>query len=208
MIKKIHQEIHRQFDEEIQDIKEKRWKDVLFERPLFKFVIFLIAQLLFSLISGYFPESLILRWISVVINIGITVYFISMIIYVIRRSINTLMRPKNILTLIGSYALIILSLLFVFSTLFDFSELVGIGYLKHGTCPENFHKSMIVSDPDISQDFFYYTALSFFSRSSDICPMGASKIISVIVYFTSHLFSVILIALILNNYFSLRRESK
>ncbi|MFA6462342.1 MAG: ion channel [Candidatus Woesearchaeota archaeon] len=209
MIKKIHREIHKQFDEEIQDIKEKRWKDILFERPLFKFIIFLIAQFLISSIASYFPGSIIIRWTNVIVNIGITVYFISMIIYVVKRSIVNLMRPKSISTLIGSYVLVVLALIILFSTLFNVAELTGMGYLKYGNCQGTFNPEMISTDPNISQDFFYFTSITFFTVGyGDICPMGISRIISILAAFAAHLVSVILVALIVNNYLHLRREKK
>ncbi|MEK6938427.1 MAG: ion channel [Nanoarchaeota archaeon] len=209
MIKRIHREIHRQIDEEIKDIRENNWKDILFERPLFKFIIFLIAQFLISSIASYFPGSIIIRWTNVIINIGITIYLISMIIYVVKRSIINLMSPKSISVLIGSYALVVLALLLVFSTLFNFAELTRLGYLKYDNCQGNFNPEMITNDPNSSQDFFYFTAVTFFTVGyGDICPMGISKVIAIVAAFTAHLVSVLLVALIINNYIHLRRKEK
>lgn len=209
MIKKIHREIREQFDDEIKDIKETRWTHILFERPLFKFILFLIAQFLISSIASYFPGSIIIRWTNVIVNIGITVYFISMIFYVIKRSIVNLMRPKSIFTLIGSYVLVVLALIILFSTLFNVAELTGTGYLKYGNCQGHFNPEMISTDPSISQDFFYFTSITFFTVGyGDICPMGASRYISILAAFAAHLVSVIIVALIVNNYLHLRRKEK
>lgn len=209
MINKLHKEIHRQIRDEIEDIKESHWKDILFERPLLKFILFLLAQIFISYITGYFNTNFFIRWINVIINLGIVIYFISMIIYVVRRSILNLMSPKSIYILIGSYALVVLALLMLFSTAYNFAELTETGYLKYGNCHNNFNPQMINNDPNTSQDFFYFTAVTFFTVGyGDICPMGISKMISIIAAFTAHLVSVLLVALIINNYIHLRRKEK
>lgn len=132
-----------------------------------------------------------------------------MIIYVVRRSILNLMSSKSLPILVGSYALVILALLLIFSTLFNFAELTGVGYLKYGNCQSNFNSDMISSDHNLSQNFFYFTAITFFTVGyGDICPIGVSRVIAILAAFTAHLISVVIVALIINNYIYLRRKEK
>jgi potassium channel LctB len=193
--KKVQANIHK-------NVKEvSRFGKLLFNRPILKFFIFVVVNIIFTTISSYFPRLILLRIILDFINILIAIYFVAIIVYLIRRWFLRLLNPKNIFALISTYALFILGLILLFSTIYNIVELSGLGYIKYGTCNGKFDSSMITTDPDASHDFFYFSAMTFFTVGyGDICPMGFEKIISIIVAFTGNLVSVILVALILNNY--------
>ncbi len=92
-------------------------------------------------------------------------------------------------------------MLLIFSTIYNVVDLTEMGYIKYGTCSDNFSRSMLETDPTISRDFFYFSAMTFFGVGyGDICPMGFAKIISIITSLIGHVISVILVALIINNY--------
>lgn len=144
-----------------------------------------------------------------VLNVLITVYFVIVIIHVAKTALNYLMSPKHVWALIGACSLLIFVMLLVFSMLFSFIEVSHLGALRYGGCSDYFDPGSVVEDPDISREFFYFTAITFFTVGyGDICPMGAAKIIAVLAAFVGHVVSVVLVALILNNYFMARNDKK
>jgi potassium channel LctB len=136
-----------------------------------------------------------------IISILISIYFVAILVYLIRKWFQKLLSAENIFILIASYILLILGILLFLSTLFDFAEILGFGYLKYGVCSDNFNGSMIKTDIQASKSFFYFTAITFFSVGyGDICPMGIDKTLAVLTAFIGHLISVIIVVLIINNY--------
>ncbi|MFA4953614.1 MAG: ion channel [Candidatus Pacearchaeota archaeon] len=188
-------------------IRESRLTKILFDKPLLKFIILILIEFVISTISNLFQKNYLPRLFFSILNILIVIYFVAIIIYVARKSYDNLMNPKNFYKLIGSYILLILVIILIFSTLYNFVELSKLGYIKYGECNGNFDPSMISSDPQISREFFYFTTMTFFTVGyGDICPMGFERIISIIAAFTGHIVSVIFVALIINNYFRKRKE--
>lgn len=181
---------------------------LLFDKPIKKFIVLILVYIFLNYVVGYFPQELRVRTIINIIGIIISIYFIVVIIYLIRSWINHLINPDSILKLIAAYALFILGILLLFSTLFNLIETAKLGYLTYGTCSDKFNSSIIASDPQISRTFFYFSAVSFFSVGyGDICPMGLAKLLAIFTAFVGHLVSVILVALILNNYLRKRENN-
>lgn len=181
--------------------KISRFSKILFNRPIIKFVFLIIVYLILNSIQNFFSNNYILRNILNIIGILISIYFIIIIIYLIVKWVKKLINPDNIFILMFTYAIFIIALLLLFSTIFNIIETTGSGYIKFGECTAGFDKSMISSDTLISRNFFYFSAMTFFTVGyGDICPMGSARIASIIVSFIGHLVSVILVALILNNY--------
>lgn len=180
---------------------------ILFDKPIFKFFIFLSVQIIITFISEFFPGNILLRTVINVISILISIYFIAILIYLIRRWFRRLLNPENVFVLIFSYVLFILGILLFLSAIFNFAEILGMGYLKYGVCSDNFNSSMIKTDLQASKSFFYFTATTFFSVGyGDICPMGIDKTLSILTAFIGHLISVIIVVLILNNYIRKKEE--
>ncbi len=185
-----------------------RMLHLLFDRPILKFVILAAVQIVLISLSGYIPYNFFIRWITIILTILIAIYFIAVIVHLIRSSLKHLMNPKSFISLIGAYCLFIFVILVISSILYNATELSGLGYIKYGTCTPNFSPSMISSDPLISRDFFYFSAMTYFTVGyGDICPMGFARIISIIIGFISHVVSVLFVAFILNNYIR-KRELK
>jgi potassium channel LctB len=180
---------------------------ILFDKPILKFFVFLAIQIIISFISEFFPGNIILRAVINVISVLISIYFIVILIYLIRKWFKKLLNPENIFMLIVSYILFILGILLFLSTIFDLAEIAGFGYLKYGVCSDNFNSSMIKTDAQASKGFFYFTAITFFSVGyGDICPMGIDRTLAVITAFIGHLISVIIVVLIINNYIRKKEE--
>jgi potassium channel LctB len=180
---------------------------LLFDRPILKFIILALIQIILFNLSGYFPKDFFMRWFTIILTILIAIYFIAVIVHVMRRSLKHLMNPKSLISLIGAYCLFIFVILIIASILYNATELSGLGYIKYGACSSQFNSSMISSDPLISRDFFYFSAVTFFTIGyGDICPMGVARVISILVGFVGHLISVLLVALIINNYLRKREE--
>ena len=187
--------------------KESGINKLFFNHPIAKFFGLVIIYIILTNISGYFNENIPIRLILNIIEILIAIYFVIVIIYLIRRSINQLINPENIFRLILSYALFILGIILLFSTLFNIVELTKTGYLTYGTCSDKFNSSMISTDSQISRNFFYFASLTFFTVGyGDICPMGFDKTLAIITAFIGHLVAVVVVALILNNYLRKREN--
>ena len=168
-----------------------------------------MIQLFTFTFINFFPEDFPIRIFISVLNVLIAFYFIFLVIHVSRKSFSYLMNPTHIGALIGSYIILILMILLVFSTIYNIVDLTGFGYIKYGTCSDNFNSSMIASDATISRDFFYFSSMTFFGVGyGDICPMGLAKLVSIIAALIGHVVSVILVALILNNYINMKPKKE
>jgi hypothetical protein len=106
--------------------------------------------------------------------------------------------------------------IFISSILYNFVDLSHLGYIQYGNCNGQFNPSLINPPANstasynsfISKDFFYFSAITFFTVGyGDICPMGLDRVVSIIVAFIGNIISVILVAFIINNYLSKRREN-
>jgi hypothetical protein len=192
--------------------------EFFFKRPILKLVILLIIQFFILRIPELFPSSFPIRWITIILGIILTIYFVLVIIHVVRLSLKHLMNPKNLFYLIGAYILLILVMLFISSMLYNFVDLSHLGYIQYGNCNNQFNPSLInyFQEPSsnvnstavISKDFFYFSAVTFFTVGyGDICPMGFAKFISILVAFMGNIISVILVAFIINNYLK-KKESE
>ena len=182
---------------------------ILFNRPILKFIIFVIIQLILIKTASYFPENYNIRGIIDFIGILISVYFILVIFYLVKIWINKLFNPKNIISLILAYALFIIGIILLFSTLYSIAEITKMGYIRYQGCSDKFDPSVIGNDPAISRDFFYFSSITFFTVGyGDICPMGFAKILAILNAFVGHLVAVVVVALIINNYFRKKEIEK
>lgn len=174
---------------------------LLYQKPILKFLILLIIHFILINYSSNFSDNFPLRMVLDIIGILISVYFVLVIIYIINTSYKRLLNPKNLVSLILTYALFILGILTIFATLFSFLEITHLGYIKYGSCTDKFDPSVIPNDPSISREFFYFTGSTFFLLGyGDICPMGLAKYLAIFTAFVGHLISVIIVAMIINNY--------
>lgn len=178
---------------------------LFFTHPIYKFLALAIIYIVLVNIQNYFSNNLP-RIIINIIGVLISIYFVIVIIYFVKRWFNRFINPENLFVLLVTYTLFIIGILLILSTLFNLTEITGLGYLKYGICQDKFDSSMIHSDPNISKQFFYFTSSTFFLIGyGDICPMGLAKYLAILTGFIGHLISVIVVALVINNY--LRKKS-
>jgi potassium channel LctB len=185
------------------------WKKALFEHPLIKFIFMLIIQFIAFRIINYFPMNMTIRLFILGINVIVTIYFIFLIVSVLKRAYDHLMSPKHLGSLIGAYALFVLAAVFTLSTLFFMVDIAHLGNIQYGGCSDTFDSSTIDANTHISRDYFYFASITFLSVGyGDICPMGFAKTLAVLTAFAGHLVSVILVALVINNYLQKKNGSK
>ncbi len=181
----------------------------LYKKPILKFIILIIVHFILTNFSIYFPTDFPLRVILEIITILISIYFVLVMIFIIRTSFERSLNPKNFISLILTYALFIFGILMIFSTLFNFFEIAGLGYIKYSACSDQFNPSMISSDTSISREYFYFTGSTFFLLGyGDICPMGYTKYLAIFTAFVGHIIAVIIVALIINNYLRKKETDK
>ena len=90
---------------------------LLYNRPILKFLILLIIYFILNNIVNYFPRNFPVRILIDIIGILIFIYFVAVLIYIVRKTLKQLFNPKNILSLIFAYALFILGIILLFSTI-------------------------------------------------------------------------------------------
>jgi potassium channel LctB len=190
-------------------IEKTFFRKLLFDRPFLKFSILIVVQYLILYFTRNFPEKTFIDLVLTTISIFIAIYFVSVIYYVVKRTIEKLKNPQNLTSLIAEYSLFVLGIILIFSSLFSFVQTFGLGAIKYDGCSDIFDPAAMSTDNTISRDYFYFTAITFLAVGyGDICPMGLSKILAIITSFIGHLISGILVAIIINNYIRLREQKK
>jgi hypothetical protein len=190
-------------------IEKTFFRKLLFDRPFLKFSILIVVQYLILYFTRNFPEKTFIDLALTTISIFIAIYFVSVIYYVVKRTIEKLKNPQNLASLIAEYSLFVLGIILIFSSFFSFVQTIGLGAIRYGGCSDMFDPTTILTDNTISRDYFYFTAITFLAVGyGDICPMGLSKILAILTSFIGHLISGILVAIIINNYIRLREQKK
>lgn len=134
-------------------------------------------------------------------TIATSIYIGSFILHTIRKSLVSLFKAKNLFALFISYVLFIVSLLFIFSAGYDMIETTGNGYLTYGICSDDFSESMLESDNQKSDNYFYYSAVTFFTVGyGDLCPMGMARSFSLVNAFIGNFVTVVIMVLVISMY--------
>jgi len=190
--------------------------ELLFERPIQKLVILLVVSGVFLLLSNFFEELLsqnpFLNIVLVVLNIAFAVYFILLIVrvifvYLINRQLERLLQARSIFSLLFSYAVFVFGILLVISLFFMQVTQFNLGYLTYGQCSDNFSSSLIKSDKQISRDYFYFSAVTFFTIGyGDICPMGLTKLVSILTAFIGNIVTVVLMGIVITLYLNRQNQ--
>src|SRR4030042_4894002 len=198
-------------------VDSSKIKNMVFSRPILKLVVLLlISWVIFRLdqtFTAVLESSRIVSFIFFVLNIAIFAYSIVLIIriileHLVRRQLKQLFNAQNLASLLLSYAIFIFGIIFFVSISFMEIQHLDFGYITYGKCSDNFNKSMIDTDPNISHDYMYFSSVTFFTIGyGDICPMGAAKLLSIITAFIGNVITVFLMGIVITLYLK-RRESR
>jgi len=186
----------------------------LFDRPILKLFLVLLFIVIASTLAQYISIPLLrflvllVALIAVAYAIALTGYIVNL--YLIRKALARLLNARDIVSLLFSYAMFIVLILLVISILFLVVEELDLGYLTHGPTTDEFNSDVIDSeDPNISHDYLYFTAVTFFSVGyGDICPMGLCKIVAVVTAFVGNVVSVVLMAIVVSLYLNRRNSNQ
>jgi potassium channel LctB len=185
-------------------------------KPIIRLILLLVVMGIMLRLPSIFPKFIesesVLSHALTFLFIGISIYSLLLIFHIIfhiliKRPLNQLLSAPNIASLIFSYAILLLGILLLISLAFMEITRLNLGYLTYGQCTDKFSKEMIKNDQSMSRDYFYFSAVTFFTIGyGDICPMGLSKILSVLTAFIGNIISVVLMAIVISMY--LNRKSQ
>lgn len=188
----------------------------LFHNPQKKLaVLFFLAIFLFVIVHTFGFMTKLTPIIGIIIGIILLIfagYFFVLIFRIIfeltiKKPIDKMLNATNIASLILSYAAVVFGILLLSSIGFMEIANLDLGYITYGQCSDTFDKTAITTDSVASMDYFYFSAVTFFTVGyGDICPMGASKLMSLVVAFVGNVFSVIIMAVVISSYVGRRQK--
>ncbi|MEK6954762.1 MAG: ion channel [Candidatus Micrarchaeota archaeon] len=193
-------------------------KKLILDRPVVSlivlvFVIGLLSTAEFSL-TGFFGPSTIFSILPIILIVIASILFAYLVVkilldYLIQKPIGNLLTAKSLGSLLLSYIAFVLGILILISLMYFEINRLSLGYLTYSSCSDNFDPGMIANDPSISHDYFYFSAVTFFTIGyGDICPMGLSKILSVLTVFSGNIVNVILMGIVITLYLRRTGASK
>jgi potassium channel LctB len=185
----------------------KKFGKGLFSDIWQRIFILLIVTLIFYYLAKIFPEyGLVLTVPGGIFGIILGIYIVLSIFYFVDYSFHKLMEARNLGMLALYYLAFIFTVILIFSMFYAIVEGAGFGYLKYGECDSEFN--MIDDDFDSSNDYFYFSAITFFAVGyGDICPMGLAKGISVLNAFVGNFIAVVIMVLVVS-YYVKRKKGK
>ncbi len=199
----------RRGDSHREEEKNYALRRVLYDKPILKLILFILVSIILNQIGAYFELEKFTDIFLNVINILIVIYLLLSILQIFRTRFKYLMKPDHLLVLLWSYAILIFIIILLFAALFNVIETAGLGYITYEECTHNFDSANIANNQDISHEYIYFSTVTFFTVGfGDVCPMGLSKNLAVILVFVGHLVSVLLVALIINNYLDFKKKQQ
>ena len=187
-----------------------RLEDFLFKKPHIRIPLFLIALFLlrFLTIIAFDHESIGSSIASIVLSAIFTAYVFLFILSILRKSIKSLFKASSLWSILISYAIFMFSVIILMSATYSTTEALGKGYIKYGTCSDEFNQGMIATDTQKSNEYIYFSSVTLFSVGyGDICPMGFAKVLAVINAFIGNVITVIVMVLVISTYLK-RKEDK
>lgn len=184
---------------------------VLFDRPVLKLFLVLlfivVGSTLAQIISIEVFTLLVaaVTVIAVVYAIVLTGHIVSL--YLIRKPLERLFTAKDIVSLLFSYVLFVAGILLVASVLFMVVENLHLGYLTYDPTVKLSSDMIEDKDPNLSQDYLYFTAVTFFSVGyGDVCPVGLCKPLAMMTAFAGNIVTVVLMAIVVSVYLNRRTK--
>ena len=165
------------------------------------FALFIINIVLTSLRNSV-PVGIIIASFFLLIF-----YVVIFLINRIRANITRLLHHElKFGEIITGYITSVIFIVILFSILYWGMTVLGLGYLKYGSCVDttDMTRQLIDNDPLRVKEFMhypYFSAITFFTVGfGDICPMGLSKLISTLNALIGNLFTVLILAIAITNY--------
>jgi len=190
-----------------------RLRRALFDRPILKLFLILLFIVIASTLAQHTSIPLfrflvaLATSVAIVYAIVLTGHIVSL--YLIRKPLDRLLSARDIFSLLLGYVMFIVGILLVISVLFMVVEELHLGYLTHGPTTDEFNSNVIDSeDSNISHDYLYFSAVTFFSVGyGDICPMGFCKTLAIITAFAGNIVTVVLMAIVVSLYLNRRTRA-
>ena len=186
----------------------------LFDRPILKLFLTLLCIVIGFTLAQHTSIPL-LKFVVLLLTVVAVLYAVVLIghivsFYLIRKAFARLLSARDIVSLLFSYAMFIVVILLVISVLFMVVEELELGYLTHGPTTDEFNSEVIDSeDPNISHDYLYFSAVTFFSVGyGDICPMGLCKILAMVTAFAGNIVNVVLMGIVVSVYLNRRNSDQ
>ena len=177
----------------------------IFNHPYVVLAILIVLEAITIIIDKVVTQSDVLRLATIVLKMAVAIGFFVSIVHLVNQSLKNLLKPRSFLHLMESYALLVIGIIILFSSIYNFLEFTNTGYLSYGMCKPGFNAT---ANPEaISHDYTYFSATTFFTVGyGDVCPIKISKLFATLEAFTGNIISVILMGLIINNYLMSRRR--
>ncbi len=196
--------------------RPSRLRRALFDRPILKLLMTLLAiGVLFKVVestSKVWESWPVIGFLIALLGLAVVIYFIVLIlhivgIYLIRKPLERLFTAKDIVSLLFSYVLFVAGILLVASVLFMVVENLHLGYLTYDPTVKLSSDMIEDKDPNLSQDYLYFTAVTFFSVGyGDVCPVGLCKPLAMMTAFAGNIVTVVLMAIVVSVYLNRRTK--
>ena len=181
-------------------LKATRLEKILFEKPLFKIPLFFGIFFIISILSSLLPSRVTLV-VGSVMSILISTYLVFFIIFIIRKSFKSMFSAQNMIGIFVSYILFILSITVIFALGYSAIDDLGRGYLTYGTCSDDFNEGDILTNPNRSTEYFYFSSVTFFTIGyGDICPMGWAKYLAIFNGFIGNFVTVVVMVVVISSF--------
>lgn len=174
------------------------------------FTILFVLNTILTIERKYLPLGVLIASFFLLV-----IYVIIFLAYRIRKNITRLLHHElKFSEILTGYITSVIFIVILFSILYWAMNVLGVGYLKYGSCIDtvDITRQVIDSDPLRITEFInypYFSAITFFTVGfGDICPMGVSKLVSVLNALIGNLFTVLILAIAITNYSENRDNGK
>lgn len=180
------------------------------------FKIIMLILVVFLLILTFFINSIPTLRLPILIFITI-IFLVAIPNFIVKKGLKSIYnlignKKLTIGEIIWDYCLAALSAILFFAILYGITEYLEWGYLQYGGCDGSFHFDTSSNDYSDQRDpsaivspfnRVYFSATTFFTVGyGDICPMGYSKLISVLNALVGSLINILVISIAVGQYLS------
>ena len=168
---------------------------------------------LFMILFATVASSYLSRPFFLISSIILAIYSMLISLAFFRKGLKFLFENQgNIYQLIFGYAMAVVGVIFLFTTIYASVDELNIGYLTYGKCSNHGITGGFQNDIDSVKTFggtFYFSAVTFFTIGyGDICPMGLDKGIAIFNGFVGSVFTTIILAIAIAKYIGHGKDKK